>query len=57
MWTGDDKSIRRNQVRVCPRPIAAYMGSGTYPRIVVLVEGMYGPELCLLGFEGRLIAI
>ncbi|PMD56619.1 uncharacterized protein K444DRAFT_69880 [Hyaloscypha bicolor E] len=22
-----DKSIRRNQVRVCPRPIAAYMGT------------------------------
>jgi hypothetical protein len=22
-----------NQVRVCPRPIAAYMGSGTYPNL------------------------
>ena len=28
-----DKSIRRNQVRVCPRPIAAYMGSRTYPNL------------------------
>jgi hypothetical protein len=56
MWTGDDKSIRRNQLKGCPRDCRIY-GKWNLPKleggIVVLVESMYGLVVVLVGVRGK----